>query len=91
MSLPGGLRPMELPQTGLSFDEGNGFQNSISGIASSANDESLVRPSFGFPKQCSISNRSVAIPSVTNIATSDTSSSFQHSNKVYAGCFNPSL
>lgn len=77
MSLPGGVRPMELPQTGLNFDEVNRFQNSNSGIASSANDENLVRPSYSFSKHCSISNQSVIPPSMTNITTSDTSTSFQ--------------
>ncbi|XP_027330872.1 transcription factor SPATULA-like [Abrus precatorius] len=77
MSLPGGLRPMILPQTGLNLDEGNGFQNSTSAVASTANDESLVRHAFSFPRQCSISNQAIIIPSLTNKATSDISSSFQ--------------
>ncbi|XP_061364075.1 transcription factor ALC-like [Gastrolobium bilobum] len=81
MSLPGGLRPMILPQTGFNLDEGNGFQNSTSAIASSANDESLMRSAFSFPKQCSISHQSVVLPSVTNVVTSDTSSRFQPSIK----------
>lgn len=83
MSLPGGLRPMVLPQTGLNFDEINRFQNSNSGIASSANDESLVRPSYSFSKHCSISNQSIVPPSMTNITTSDTSTSFQPYIKVH--------
>ncbi|KAJ1436746.1 Myc-type, basic helix-loop-helix [Sesbania bispinosa] len=82
MPLSGGMRPMMLPQAGLNLDEGNGFQNSISAIASSANDhESLVRPAFSFPEQCSISNQSLVMPSVTNIATLDTPSNFQPSIK----------
>ncbi|TKY57834.1 Transcription factor SPATULA [Spatholobus suberectus] len=80
MSLPGGLRPMIMPPTGLNLDASNGLQNCTSAIASSANDESLVRHAFSFPKQCSISNPSV-LPSVTNISTSDTSSSFHPSIK----------
>lgn len=84
MSLSGGLRPSIFPQTGLNIDEGNGFRNSVS-----ANDESLVRSAFSFPEHCSISNQS--IPSVTNIATLDTSSSFQPSIKVHVGYFNLSI
>ncbi|RDY11269.1 Transcription factor SPATULA, partial [Mucuna pruriens] len=81
MSLPGGLRPMIMPQTGLNLDGSNGLQNCTSIIASSSNDESLVRHAFSFPKQCSFSNQSV-VPSVTNIATSDTST-FHPSIKVH--------
>ncbi|RYR55758.1 hypothetical protein Ahy_A06g030934 [Arachis hypogaea] len=84
MSLPGGLRPMILPHTGVDFDEGNRFQNSINGGASSSYtaDESLVaRSPFGFHRPCSISNQSAAMPSLTNLATSDNSSSFQSSIK----------
>ncbi|XP_057422561.1 transcription factor LRL3-like isoform X3 [Lotus japonicus] len=84
MSLSGGLRPSIFPQTGLNIDEGNGFRNSVS-----ANDESLVRSAFSFPEHCSISNQS--IPSVTNIATLDTSSSFQLSIKDALGSNMPQM
>lgn len=91
MSLPGGLRPMIMPQTGLNLDGSNGFQNSTCAIASSSNDESLVRHAFSFPKQCSISNKSIGVPSVKNIATSDTSSTFHPSIKVCVQYFNRSI
>lgn len=91
MSLPGGLRPMIMSQTGLNLDGSNGFHNSTSAIASSSNDESLVRHAFSFPKQCSISNQSIGVPSVTNIATSDTSSTFHPSIKVCVQYFNLSI
>ncbi|XP_020234289.1 transcription factor ALC isoform X2 [Cajanus cajan] len=81
MSLPGGLRPMIMPQTGLNLDAGNELQNCTSAIASSSNDESLVRHAFSFPKQCSISNQSLGAPSMTNVAASDTSSTFHPSIK----------
>ncbi|KAK7291110.1 hypothetical protein RIF29_06003 [Crotalaria pallida] len=77
MSLPGGVRPMIFPQTGLNFDEANQFQNFNSGIASFSNDESMLRPSYNFSKHGSISNQSVVPASMTNITTSDTSTSFQ--------------
>ncbi|MED6124202.1 hypothetical protein PIB30_056856 [Stylosanthes scabra] len=85
MSLPGGLRPMILPQTSVDFDDGNRFHNSIGGgggAPSYTADEGLVaRPPFGFHRPCSISNQSVGMPSLTNVATSDNSSSFQSSMK----------
>ncbi|KAK7383147.1 hypothetical protein VNO78_28818 [Psophocarpus tetragonolobus] len=81
MSLPGGIRPMIMSQTGLNFDGSSGLENSTSAIASSSNDENLVRHAFSFPKQCSISNQSVGVPSVTNISTSDNSSTFHPSIK----------
>ncbi|GAU39920.1 hypothetical protein TSUD_05120 [Trifolium subterraneum] len=78
MSLSGGPRPTMFSQTELlNLDEGNiGFHNSIN-----ANDECFVRPGFSFPEQCSISNQSVILPSTTNIANFDASSSFQPSIK----------
>ncbi|KAL2318535.1 hypothetical protein Fmac_032411 [Flemingia macrophylla] len=81
MSLPGGLRPMMMPQTGLNLNRSNGLQNCTSAVASSSNDESLVRHAFSFPKQCNNSNQSLGIPSVKNIATTDTSSTFHPSIK----------
>ncbi|CAK8569501.1 unnamed protein product [Lathyrus sativus] len=76
VSLSGGSRPTTaFSQTDLfNLDEGNiGFHNSINAIASSANDESFVPPSFSFPEQGCISNQTVA----ANIANFDASSSFQ--------------
>ncbi|XP_027939778.1 transcription factor ALC-like isoform X2 [Vigna unguiculata] len=77
MSLPGELRPVMMPQTGLNLDENDGLQNSTSAIASSSNEESLVRHAFSFPKQCSISDQSLVVPSVTRLATSNAPSTFQ--------------
>ncbi|XP_012570795.1 transcription factor PHYTOCHROME INTERACTING FACTOR-LIKE 15-like isoform X2 [Cicer arietinum] len=87
MSLSGGPRPMMFSPTELNLDEGNGFPNSITAVASSANDECLARPAFTFPEQCSISNQSV-IPPMTNLATFDTSPSFQPSMKSITACHN---
>ncbi|CAL0323787.1 unnamed protein product [Lupinus luteus] len=77
MSSPGGQRPMILPQTGLNFDEANGFPISNSGIASSANGESLAPPSYNFSKHCSFSDQSIVPPSATNVTTSHPSTSIQ--------------
>ncbi|XP_014504100.1 transcription factor ALC isoform X2 [Vigna radiata var. radiata] len=81
MSLPGELRPVIMPQTGLNLDESDGLQNSTSAIASSSNEESLVRHAFSFPKQCSISDQSHVVPSVTSLATSNAPSTFHPSIK----------
>ncbi|XP_047153203.1 transcription factor ALC-like isoform X3 [Vigna umbellata] len=81
MSLPGELRPVIMPQTGLNLDESDGLQNSTSAIASSSNEESLVRHAFSFPKQCSISDQSHVVPSVTSLATSNAPTTFHPSIK----------
>lgn len=83
MSLSGGSRPTMFPQTELfNLDEGNsGFHNSNNAITPPANNEYFARQAFSFPEQCSMSNQSVIIPSATNLASFDTSSSFQTSIK----------
>ncbi|CAJ1972704.1 unnamed protein product [Sphenostylis stenocarpa] len=81
MSLPGELRPTIMAQTGLNLDESDRFQNSTSAIASSSNKENLVRHAFSFPEQCSISNQSVVVPSVTKLANSNIPSAFHPSVK----------
>ncbi|XP_068475773.1 transcription factor ALC-like isoform X3 [Phaseolus vulgaris] len=81
MSLPGEQRPMIMPQTGLNLDESDGLQNSTSAIASSSKEENLIRHAFSFPKQCSISDQSVVVPSVTRLATSNAPSTFHPSIK----------
>jgi len=92
MSLSGGSRPTMFPQTELfNLDEGNsGFHNSNNAITPPTDNEYFTRQAFSFPEQCSISNQSVILPSATNIASFDTSSSFQTSIKVHVGYFNTS-
>ncbi|KAF7830608.1 transcription factor ALC-like isoform X1 [Senna tora] len=85
MCLPG-LQPTSLPQSGLNFEEANGYQNSTCGIASSANAECLVQPDFNFPKHCNISDQPMVIPSMTSMANPDTSSTF----RFHVGLFDPS-
>ncbi|KAI4336993.1 hypothetical protein L6164_015457 [Bauhinia variegata] len=64
MCLPGSLQPIILPHGELNFDEGHGFQNPSSGIASSVNAEGLVQTAFSLPKHSTVSNQSVFQPSV---------------------------
>ncbi|KAJ7958175.1 Transcription factor SPATULA [Quillaja saponaria] len=92
MCLPGALQPIILPQTGLNFDEGNGIQSSSRGIVKLSEPiENFMQSACNLPKQCTISNQPVSVPSVTNINTSFSSSSFQPSFQVFAGNFNSSM
>ncbi|KAK9220140.1 hypothetical protein WN943_008788 [Citrus x changshan-huyou] len=73
MWLPGVLPSMQLPQTGMVFDEGNGLLNTNGGTETfSANEESSVQTGFNLSSQCTISNQPVALPSAANISTSET-------------------
>lgn len=73
MWLPGVLPSMQLPQTGMVFDEGNGLLNTNGGTETfSANEESSVQTGFNLSSQCTISNQPVALPSAANIGTSET-------------------
>ncbi|KAJ7966600.1 transcription factor SPATULA-like [Quillaja saponaria] len=84
MCLPGALQPIILPQTGLNFDEHNGVQSSMREIVTLPGTvESLVQSACNIPKQCTISNQPVGIPTVTYTNTSETSSRFQPSFQYY--------
>jgi len=78
MCLPGALQPMQPPLSGMSFDEGNGLltTDTLTGIFS-ANEESSVQTALNLPSQCTVSNQPIAIPSGTNITSSETSFGFE--------------
>ncbi|XP_034897284.1 transcription factor PIF5 isoform X2 [Populus alba] len=78
MCLPGALQPMQPPLSGMSFDEGNGLltTNTLTGIFS-ANEESSVQTALNLPSQCTVSNQPIAIPSGTNITSSETNVGFE--------------
>uniref|UniRef100_A0A2P2J608 Transcription factor SPATULA-like isoform X1 n=1 Tax=Rhizophora mucronata TaxID=61149 RepID=A0A2P2J608_RHIMU len=77
MCFPGALQPLELPLTGLNFDEGNILSNTNAATgAFSANEESSVHTSHNISSQCTISNLPIVIPSRTNINPQDTSFGF---------------
>ncbi|XP_011017183.1 PREDICTED: transcription factor SPATULA-like isoform X2 [Populus euphratica] len=78
MCLPGALQPMQPPLSGMSFDEGNGLltTNTLTGIFS-ANEESSVQTALNLPSQCTVSNQPIAIPSGTNITSSETNFGFE--------------
>uniref|UniRef100_A0A2N9H646 BHLH domain-containing protein n=1 Tax=Fagus sylvatica TaxID=28930 RepID=A0A2N9H646_FAGSY len=74
MCLPGVLQPIQLPRTGLSFDEGNGCLNSSRGMGIVfGNEESSRQSASNHPNLCTLSNQPFVIPSVTNITISETS------------------
>ncbi|KAJ6730099.1 TRANSCRIPTION FACTOR PIF1-RELATED [Salix viminalis] len=72
MCLPGAPQPMQLPLSGMSFDEGNGLliTNTLKGIFS-ADEESSVQTALNLPSHCTDSNQPVAVPSGTNITSSE--------------------
>ncbi|KAJ6675853.1 TRANSCRIPTION FACTOR SPATULA-LIKE ISOFORM X1 [Salix viminalis] len=78
MCLPGALQPMQLPLSGMSFDEGNGLltTNTLTGMFS-ASDENSQQNALNLPTQCTISNQPITIPSGSNIASSETNFGFE--------------
>lgn len=73
MWLPGVLEPMQLPQTGIVFDEGNELLHTNRGTNNiSANEETTVQTAFNLSNQCNISNQPIAIPSVADTNTPET-------------------
>ncbi|KAJ6872147.1 transcription factor SPATULA isoform X1 [Populus alba x Populus x berolinensis] len=89
MCLPGALQPMQLPLSGMSFDEGIGLlnTNTLTGIFS-ANEESSEQNSLNLPTQCTISNQPITIPSGTNITSSETNFGFEPQIHVNHAPFN---
>ncbi|CAK7347522.1 unnamed protein product [Dovyalis caffra] len=89
MCLPGALQPMQLPLSGMSFDEGNGLltTSALTGIFS-ANEESSVQTALNLPSHCTISNQPIAIHSGTNLTSSETNFGFEPSVQVNHAPFN---
>jgi len=89
MCLPGALQPMQLPLSGMSFDEGIGLltTNTLTGIFS-ANEESSEQNSLNLPTQCTISSQPITIPSGTNITSSETNFGFEPQIHVNHAPFN---
>lgn len=90
MCIPGALQPMQPPLSGMSFDEGNGLltTNTLTGIFS-ANEESSVQTALNLPSQCTVSNQPIAIPSGTNITSSETNFGFESLIHANHAPFNP--
>lgn len=89
MCLPGMLQPMQLPQMGLDFDVGNAFLASRRGInaLSPGNEACPMQSTFNLSNKCNLSDQSLAIPSVPNITTSETTFGFESAIQAYDGQF----
>ncbi|WCJ35455.1 Transcription factor SPATULA [Euphorbia peplus] len=79
MCLPGAMQPLQLPITGMSFDEGSGLLNTNAATgAFSENDENPEQTALGrLPNRNTISNQSMTLPSAPNIPSSDTPFGFE--------------
>ncbi|CAI0424654.1 unnamed protein product [Linum tenue] len=75
MCLPGLLQPMQLPLSGLSFEEGNGLMNTttLTGTFSANEETSAAQPGLNLPNQCTVSNQP---PSGTNNIPSSSENPF---------------
>ncbi|XP_021687496.2 transcription factor SPATULA isoform X2 [Hevea brasiliensis] len=89
MCLPGVRQPMQLPMTGLNFDEVNGLlnTNAATGIFSE-NDENSAQTALSLPNRCTVSNRPNFLTSATNIASAEISYGFEPLIQVHYEPFN---
>lgn len=74
MFLLGVQQPMQLPQPGVSFDEGNGYLNSSRGTGTFSGNQENSRESV-----LNISNQPFVIPSARNITIPETLIGFEES------------
>ncbi|XP_020533722.1 transcription factor SPATULA isoform X2 [Jatropha curcas] len=89
MCLPGVLQPMQLPMTGMSFDEGNGLLNTNAATGAFAeNDEKSAQTVLSLPNRCTVTNQPVGLPSATNITSSEASYGFEPLFQVHYEPFN---
>ncbi|KAA8537772.1 hypothetical protein F0562_027648 [Nyssa sinensis] len=89
--LPGSLQPMQLPQAGMGFDEGNGLLNTNTGADTfPGNQEIPLRSGFDLSNQCTPSNEPIIIPPLTNITNPETSFGMEESIQNHYGRFNQS-
>ncbi|KAG8632642.1 transcription factor SPATULA isoform X2 [Manihot esculenta] len=89
MCLPGVLPPMNLPMTGLTFDEGSGLlDTNAATVTFSENGENSARTALSHPNRCTVSNQTIVLPSATNITSSETSYGFEPLIQVHYEPFN---
>ena len=72
MFLLGVQQPMQLPQAGVSFNEGNGYPNSSRGTGTFPGNQENFRESV-----LNLSNQPFVIPSATNITIPETLLGFE--------------
>ncbi|XP_022768743.1 transcription factor SPATULA-like isoform X2 [Durio zibethinus] len=88
MYLPGVIQPMQLPPTGIGYDEGNGFFSPNTGAGTfSSNEESSMGAPSNLSNPCTISNQPIVAPSVANISNLEASYGFELSAEVHYGSF----
>ena len=80
--LPGAPQPMQLPQTGACFGEGNLLLSSSGTGTLPANREVSVQTTFD------ITSQPIAIPTMPNMNNSETSFGFEQSDQARYGPFN---
>ncbi|XP_037494339.1 transcription factor SPATULA isoform X3 [Jatropha curcas] len=83
------VQPMQLPMTGMSFDEGNGLLNTNAATGAFAeNDEKSAQTVLSLPNRCTVTNQPVGLPSATNITSSEASYGFEPLFQVHYEPFN---
>ncbi|KAK9023305.1 hypothetical protein V6N11_003527 [Hibiscus sabdariffa] len=87
MCLPGVPQPMQMPPTGIGYDEGHGFFNPNMGAGTfSSNEESAMNTSFNLSAPSAISNLPVA-HSAANMSNLEASIGFESSAGAHYGSF----
>lgn len=88
MCLPGVPQPMQMPPTGLGYDEGHGFFSPNIGAGTfSSNEESSMNTPFNLSNPCTISNLPVVAPSVANMSNLEASIGFESPAGAHYGSF----
>ncbi|KAG8494137.1 hypothetical protein CXB51_011803 [Gossypium anomalum] len=88
MCLPGVPQPMQMPPTGLGYDEGHGFFSPNIGAGTfSSNEESSMNTPFNLSNPCTISNLPVVAPSVANMSNLEASIGFESPAGAHHGSF----
>ncbi|KHG11679.1 Transcription factor SPATULA -like protein [Gossypium arboreum] len=88
MCLPGVPQSMQMPPTGLGYDEGHGFFSPNIGAGTfSSNEERSMNTPFNLSNPCTISNLPVAAPSVANVSNLEASIGFESPAGAHYGSF----
>ncbi|XP_065848138.1 transcription factor SPATULA-like isoform X2 [Euphorbia lathyris] len=90
MCLPGVMQPLQLPLTGMVFDEGSGLLNTNAATgAFPEHDENSAQTGLSrLPNRNTVSNQPIIPPSAPNIPSSDTSFGFEPLMQVHYEPFN---
>lgn len=87
--IPGVLQqPMQLSQTCVGFEDGNGLPNA--NVEFSGNQGTSMQSTFDLPNQCTSSNQPIVIPKMTHVSNSEGSFHVEPSIPANYGPFNVS-